>query len=373
MSTDASESKQNDTTNTSDLMTKIRNILNNVTDQETFLQEKTSHIEKWYNMHKSALQNAENIKKKLQEFDPINEETDNEETKQLKTENKNIINLALDNLTDELKLLQESETQYRSNESKDEIKIQTESINKLENKNNILIRHNKSLLEENNKYETKIKLLTEQHEILLETTKKDLFDRHKDYVSNLQHQHEGQLKSLKIQQENQISYEIAKLTKDKQLEIDKKLNELSLQKNIEFERERDDLHNEIVLLKDKNNAFETDNDEKNELLTRYVELDCQHQKARIEWNNEKIKLNTEINEMKESSMKTAETLLELKNCNSELQSAAAKHTLVSIKHSEEMDKLNLYIMELETLKDSNNKKIKVLIEKLEILTNQNNI
>ena len=63
-----------------------------------------------------------------------------------------------------------------------------------------------------------IKSLNEDHDMILQQTKKDLFDRHKDYITNLQQQHEGQLKSQQLQHENTLSYEIAKVQRSQTVE-----------------------------------------------------------------------------------------------------------------------------------------------------------
>lgn len=200
------------------LMMKLRNILDNVSSQEKILNTKTNELETWYNMHKSALLNAQNVMAKLQEFEPINDEKDNEDIKQQKINKKSAINLCLDNLSSELKILSESEVKYRSRECLQEINQQKEQIIKLENKYNILLKHNKSLIEENQKYQNEIKSLNEDHDMILQQTKKDLFDRHKDYITNLQQQHEGQLKSQQLQHENALSYEIAKVQRSQTVE-----------------------------------------------------------------------------------------------------------------------------------------------------------
>ena len=216
---DNNDNKNHSSSSSADaLMIKLRNISDNVTNQEMILKSKTNQLEIWYNMHKSALLNVQNVKKKLSQFVPINEEKDNEEIKTQKTKQKTAINLALDNLSAELKSLSESETKYRSTECLDELSEQKEQISSLENKYNILLKHNKALLEENNIYQNEIESLKENHDLILQQTKKDLFDRHKDYITNLQQQHEGHIKSQQIQHENALNYQIAKLQKDQTAE-----------------------------------------------------------------------------------------------------------------------------------------------------------
>eukprot|EP01083_Nonionella_stella_P034463 94301_1 len=366
------EAKQNDASDaSSSLMTKLKHILENVTSQESVLQTKTSHIEQWYNMHKSALSNASKVKNKLTEFEPINEATDSQEIKDKKTQNKNTINMSLDNLSHELNVLSQSESQYRSTECVDELKQKTDSIHELKKKHNILLAHNKSLLQQNTNHDQKIKLLTEQHDILMETTKKTLFDRHKDYVEHLQHQHESQLKSAQVQHENQITYEISKLKKEHATEMDTQLNELKLNMNTQFERERDELLKERDLLKQNHIALEEDMSQQKDLLAKYVELDKEHQELATTWGEEKKRLKSELLESKESEMKTAEKILEVQNENNKLQQHAVKHSLSSIKHAEKIDKLNLQILELKSLHQSDKKQLSELHAKYELLSTQN--
>merc|ERR1712048_348576 len=104
------------------LFIKLKNILKNVTKQESILQNKTKQIEQWYNMHQSALSNACKIKHKLINFKRIDESKCDATAKQQQTQNKNEINLALDELTKELKHLNESEVKFRSIECTQELK-----------------------------------------------------------------------------------------------------------------------------------------------------------------------------------------------------------------------------------------------------------
>merc|ERR1712228_529050 len=183
------ESKQNNGDGNDALMIKLKNILQNVTTQESVLQKKTSKIETWHKMHQSALSKACKVRHQLIEFKPINEAKDDEETKQKKTKNKHSINMALDELTNELKQLNDSEVKFRSTESMDELKQHSDANNKLQNKYNALFKQNNALLKENENNKQKIKSLTDQQHAIIE--------------------------SMEIQNQNALQYEISKLKIEK--------------------------------------------------------------------------------------------------------------------------------------------------------------
>lgn len=128
------------------LKAKLRNILKNVTSQESALQSKTSHLETWLNMHTAALSKTTDIKQRLLDFRPV-EEDDDDETQKVKTDTKYAINMALDELAKELRHLSESEPKYRSKECFDELNERKSTITKLKQKNKALSQHNKTLLD----------------------------------------------------------------------------------------------------------------------------------------------------------------------------------------------------------------------------------
>ena len=83
-----------------DILKKLRNILDGVASQEADLKRKTHKIEEWYNLHREGL-NLATTTKKLIEYKPVND-SDDEETKLLKTKTKTEINKYLDNLEQRL-------------------------------------------------------------------------------------------------------------------------------------------------------------------------------------------------------------------------------------------------------------------------------
>merc|ERR1712228_499562 len=352
------------------LMVKLKNILQNVTTQESVLQKKTSKIETWHKMHQSALSKACKIKQQLIEFKPINEAEENEETKQKKTKNKHSINMALDELTNELKQLNDSEVKFRSTESMDELKQHSDANNKLQNKYNALFKQNNALLKENENNKQRIKSLTDQQHATIESIKKELFDRHKDYVENLQNQHLGHIKSMEIQNQNALQYEISKLKIDSNIEIEKQLKEMETNKNEEFESQQKELQNKIDSIQAENDKLHKNMTGKDEILANFVNMNKEHQILSNEWNENKKMLNMQILEMKQNEMRITELMLEQKNENNQLQQNAVKHSLNVIKASENMHKLNLELLESKKLQQTHLKKIDAMNEKYKSLTTQ---
>ena len=148
------------------------------------------------------------------------------------------------------------------------------------------------------------------------------------------------------------------------------MNQITLKRDEESDNEKKAFLEEINKLKMEKEKLIKEMDEKDELLTNYVELDKEHQKTAIEWNKKIKTLNDELKEYKTNEIKSTETLLELKNENNKLQQNAVKNSLNNIKCSEKMDRLNMEIMELKEKQKKNDKQYNEFNDKYQLLMNQ---
>eukprot|EP01084_Bolivina_argentea_P090974 163830_1 len=105
-----STDKPNGTTN--DILIKLHNILEGVSSQEADLLHKTHKLEEWCQLHRDALDIAQQTKQQLIDFEVVDED-DTEQEKCSKQQRKTQINDNLDKLEQYLKKISWREKKYR--------------------------------------------------------------------------------------------------------------------------------------------------------------------------------------------------------------------------------------------------------------------
>ena len=378
--------KETRSVSNADILKKLRNILDGVASQEADLKRKTHKIEEWYNLHQEGLNLASITKKKLIEYEPVND-LDDQETKSLKAKNKTEINKCLDNLEQQLKKINLSEKKYRSRESIQEKTELNETIKKLQNKYKILstkynqqISDIEKLTKQNQENENKIKSLTESHKKSVESLKKELHSKHKNYIHNLQSQHESLLKKQKDQhtknaekifsnEKNSLNSniesletEIDKLKRENLENLNKKLKELRKEKDLEIDK----LSLEIEKGINDYQILENKLKEKQEEISEFELREKAHKELMLKWQAQKEKKNEKINELTESITTLNIKIENLESQNQKLQETTALNSIQMTQRETQFNELDTKHNEVSNQLQQMDKDKKLLEAKLKV-------
>ena len=361
------------------LINHRRNILDGVASQEADLKRKAHKIEEWHSLHKDALDLAAKTKQKLIEFEVISE-ADDEETKVVKTKKKTAINSNLDALEKQLKKINNSEKKYRSRQCVDELKELNDTIKKIQSKHKLLTTTYNlqtsdldALRKDKQQNEQKIKDLIEANKKNMETIKREMSSKHKDYIQNLQSQHDNLLKKQKEDctknMEKQwmtekqllngniqkLENEILRIKQEHSEEMEMKMDKLSMEKEMQISK----LQKEYNAIDDKLVLAQVE-------ISELKQREEAHKELMLKWQAQKEKKNEKINELTKKMQCLTDDIERMQNENQSLQETAAFASIQITQKDEKLNEIETKFGSLQMRMDQNEKDKKLLEAKLKV-------
>eukprot|EP01084_Bolivina_argentea_P312529 541084_1 len=163
----------------------------------------------------------------------------------------------------------------------------------------------------------------------MDEMKKSIENKHKNYITNLQSQHENLLKKQKEENVNnyekkveELKSEINKLKTEHSARIESQINSLKLEKDIQINK--------------LNNEFKNVNEELNEFKLR----ETAHKELMLKWQAQKEKKNQTINELNKNVSEFNISMVRLEETNQKLQENAALNAIQMTQKDETLNELS---------------------------------